>query len=153
MTYDDLLRDERIRRHGVTGDDIVDSLTIAQARLGDAGTEGLSADGRFIFAYDAVRAAAEAVMAAEGFRPVAGVGHHEAVFAFLAAAADGRWARSARVFDQARVKRNAAEYDEWGLVTQTEADDLLRAAREFVAEVARWVSESLEGGSPPPPGR
>lgn len=150
MAYDDLLHDERIRRHGVTRDDIVDSMTIAQARLGDAGTEGLSADGRFIFAYDAVRAAAEAVMAAEGFRPVAGVGHHETVFAFLAVAAGGRWERSARIFDQARVKRNAAQYDEWGLVTQTEADELLRAARGFIAEVAHWVSERLRDGASPP---
>ncbi len=149
MSCEELLREGRIRRHATSGEDIAAGLTIAQARLGDAGIDGLSADGRFIFAYDAARSAAEAVMAAEGYRPVAGVGHHETVFAFLRFAVDGRWAKRAAEFDQARVKRNSAEYDEWGLVTHSEADDLLLAAREFVAEVARWLSTRIaEGASP-----
>ncbi len=66
MSCEELLREGRIRRHATSGEDIAAGLTIAQARLGDAGIDGLSADGRFIFACDAARSAAEAVMAAEG---------------------------------------------------------------------------------------
>jgi len=139
MAYDDLLRDGRVRRHSVESDDIIAALTIAQARLGDAGVKGLSNDGRFVFAYDAARAAAEAVMGTEGYRPVAGSGHHETVFRFLRVAAGGRWATEAAEFEQARRKRNAAEYDEWGLITETEADRLLSAARLFVEDVAKWI--------------
>jgi len=140
MAYDDLLREERIRPHKTSPDDITARLTLAHARLGDAGVSALSHDGRFIFAYDAARCAAEAVMAAEGYRPASGAGHHETVFRFLRAACDGRWARVAVEFEQARVTRNAAEYDEWGLVTQTQADRLLTVAREFVKDVVEWLS-------------
>ncbi|MFP4250964.1 MAG: hypothetical protein ACLFU7_14985 [Armatimonadota bacterium] len=140
MAYDDLLREGRIRRHRAEPDDIAASLTLANARLGDAALSNISNDGRFVFAYDAVRSAAEAVMATEGYRPASGIGHHETVFRFLLVAADGRWRKMAMEFEQARSKRNAAEYDEWGLVTETEANRLLEVARQFVREVSEWVA-------------
>ncbi len=149
MAYDELLREERIRPHSVSSDDIAARLVIAQARLGDAATERLSADGRFVLAYDAVRPAAEAVMAAEGYRPVGGAGHHETVFAFLRLAVGGRWATPAVEFEQARVKCNTAEYDQWGLITQTEADRLLSVARQFVNDVGGWIAASGDQGSSP----
>jgi hypothetical protein len=144
MSYDDLLREGRIRRHRANPDDIATRLTLANARLGDASLDGLSSDGRFVFAYDAARSAAEAVMAAEGYRPASGVGHHETVFRFLRVAVDGRWRKMTMEFEQARSKRNAAEYDEWGLVTQTEADRLLEIAERFVEEAGRWVDGSRD---------
>jgi hypothetical protein len=150
MSYDDLLRDGRIREHPADHDDIVAALTIAQARLGDAGLDGLSNDGRFIFAYDAARSAAEAIIGAAGYRPVAGAGHHETVFQFLRVVHDGRWATEAVEFEQARRKRNAAEYGEWGLITATEADRLLEVAAQFVGEVGQLVADTSEedGASP-----
>lgn len=140
MSYDDLLREGRLRPHRRDLDEVAAKVTLAHARLGDAAVSGLSDDGRFIFAYDAARSAAEAVMAAEGYRPAAGVGHHEVVFRFLRVACDGRWTQAAIEFEQARVMRNAAEYDEWGLVTQTQADRLVSVAREFVDDVSNWLA-------------
>lgn len=142
MSYDDLLHEGRIRPHRAEPEEVTARLTLAHARIGDAGLSGLSSDGRFVFAYDAARSAAEAVMAAEGYRVASGVGHHETVFRCLLVAAGGRWRKTALELEQARSKRNAAEYDEWGLITETEADRLLDVARTFVNQVGAWVSQA-----------
>ncbi|MEA3403368.1 MAG: HEPN domain-containing protein [Armatimonadota bacterium] len=141
MPYEDLLEAGRIRRHRSTADQLIAHLDIAHTRLEDASVEGMSAEGTFLFAYDAARAAAEAVMAVEGYRAASGAGRHEIVFEFLRRAERSRWADLAVELDEAREKRNYAEYERAGLITRTEADDLLRRAREFVNEVARWLHE------------
>ncbi len=139
MAYESLLGKNRIEAHSFTHRDFQDYIAAATGKLADAGVEGLSDDTRFTLAYDAVRAAAEAVMAAEGYRLKSGEGQHAAVFAFLAEAEAGRWEEEARQFDDARKKRNVSQYRRFGLITQTEADELLRAAQVFIAEVEDWL--------------
>jgi uncharacterized protein (UPF0332 family) len=103
--------------------------------------EGHSDDTTFTLAYDAVRAAAEAVMAAEGYRLKSGEGQHAAAFEFLEEAVGGRWEGEAVRFDHARQKRNVSQYDRFGLITKTEADDLVADAASFVGEVEEWLQE------------
>ena len=94
-----------------------------------------------MLAYDAVRAAAEAVMAAEGYRPASGEGQHAAAFEFLEETEGGRWAEEAREFDRARKKRNVSQYERFGMITETQANELRASARMFVHEIREWLQE------------
>jgi len=69
MPYARLLNEGRINPHTFSHRDIEDYVATAEPKLRDAAVAGLSADGRYIFAYDAVRSVAQAVMAAEGKCP------------------------------------------------------------------------------------
>lgn len=140
MPYEALLAEGRLRPHRVTRADVDGYLAIADSRLSDAALAGLSADGRFAFAYDAIRSAAQAVMATEGYRTASAGGHHAALFDFLAETDSGRWEAQAAYFDDARKKRNVAIYESFGQVTETESDQLLAAGREFVQDVREWVA-------------
>ena len=87
MPYDGLLSERRIRRLTFHEDqrrkDIETLLSLARRELADSNVEPLSSDGRYEHAYSAVRALAEAVMVAEGFRPSGGPGQHEVLFTFI----------------------------------------------------------------------
>jgi len=135
MPYERLLSEGRIRPHTFSQRDIEGYVAAAEARLRDAGAAGLSADGQYMFAYDAVRSAAQAVMAGEGYRTTQQTGHHAAVLEFLREVDGGHWSTEADLFDDARKKRNRSQYERFGLITETEAKQLLAAANTFVRDV------------------
>lgn len=77
-------------------------------------------------------------MRAAGYRPRS-VGGHYNTFLALEAADEAFAARSA-YFDSCRIKRNISEYDYAGGVTETDADGLLQAVRQFVIEAEHWIA-------------
>jgi len=140
MPYGELLDDGRIRPHRFRRRDLEGYMALAESRLPDADLAGMSTDVKYMLAYDAIHSAARAVMAAEGYRATHQPGgHHAAMFEFLERVADGRWQPQAEQFDDARKKRNKAAYERFGLVSDTEAEQLLEAARVFLAEVRDWL--------------
>jgi uncharacterized protein (UPF0332 family) len=143
--YSVLETEGRIRSLALTAEErqrrIEELLAVADRELADAGLHGRSPDGRHNGAYAAARAAAEAVMAAEGYRRGSGEGQHAALFDFLRLVEAGRFSQEAAFFDRARRLRNVTEYERAGVISPSGADDALRAAREFVAEVRRWLQE------------
>jgi len=65
-------------------------------------------------------------------------GYHCNTFLALEAA-DSSFASRSVYFDGCRTKRNVSEYDFAGGVTETDADGLLKATREFSIEVDAWL--------------
>ena len=53
--------------------------------------------------------------------------------------ADAKFAQLSAYFDGCRIKRNASEYDFAGGVTNTDADRLLKAVRQFAADAEAWI--------------
>lgn len=141
MPYESLLAEGRIEEHRFTEADVAGFIGMAERNLADASIEQLSNDNRFGLAYDAIRTAAVAVVAAEGYRAASVPSQHQAVFVFLEEAASGRWASDVDYFQAARRKRNQASYDVLGIVTDTEVSELLDAACAFVASVTEWLYE------------
>ncbi len=43
-------------------------------------------------------------------------------------------------FDSCREKRNTSEYDYAGGVTDTEADELLKTAKQFAKDADAWIA-------------
>ncbi len=147
MGYDDLLSDGSIRSFSPTRREISALIGVAGSRLEELRRSEFPADIGYELAYDVARAAAQALMASEGYRPATGAGHHETIFKFVGRVDNGRWAREADHFEQARLKRNRALYEEPGLIAEVEAKRLIEAAGDFLEEVreridTRWSSDA-----------
>jgi hypothetical protein len=113
----------------------------ADAHLGAASVADNPSEIRHNLAYDAARGAAQAAMAAEGYRAAGEGGHHQSVFDFLALVDEGKWEGEADYLNVARQKRNRSQYEEFGLIGEAETEELLEVASRFVAEVGEWLRE------------
>jgi uncharacterized protein (UPF0332 family) len=82
-------------------------------------------------AYNAILQASRAYMFAHGYRPASAEGHKN-TFAFMRVAMGKDYEDLMLYFDRIRNKRNQAIYAAAGLITETEARNLLAKAAEFV---------------------
>ena len=105
----------------------------------DATARGLSADARFVMAYDAARTLSLMVVRAAGYRPRSFGGHYNTFLALEAA--DGAFAKLSAYFDSCRQKRNASEYDFAGGVTDTRGERIPQD-REAVYGRCRGMDKS-----------
>jgi uncharacterized protein (UPF0332 family) len=138
MPYKRLLGEGRIRRHRTNRQEIASLFQVVERDLADAAITALSADRRFATAYNAALQVATAVMYSEGYR-AHGIGHHSTTFEFLKEAMGPDIASLADYFGDCRRKRNRADYIGVGYISMTEAEDLLREAREFTAQAQAWI--------------
>jgi len=106
--------------------------------LADVDLEGLSADRRFAIAYNAALQSAKMVIACCGYR-VKGLGIHYTTFECLKLAMGKGIFRTAKFLDACRRKRNIADYDVAGKVTEAEATEIIKAAISFSKRVENWI--------------
>lgn len=132
MKYEDLLKSRRIRKQRISQAEIKRALERAGRDLRTA--RRILAedwDWGFAVAYNAVLQASRAYMFAQGYRPASAEGHKN-TFAFMQIAMDKEYEDLITYFDRMRNKRNQAIYDIAGLITETEARNLLERATQFV---------------------
>jgi uncharacterized protein (UPF0332 family) len=143
MKFDELLRAGRIRRETVSAAEVRQALDRADRDLKTARKiMAADADWGFAVAYNAVLQAARAFMFARGFRPASAEGHKN-TFAFVQLALGKEHAELMTYFDRMRNKRNQAIYGMAGLITETEARNLLVKATEFVRLIRAMLREKL----------
>ena len=141
MKYDDLLDSGRIRRHKASKDEIRKALERADRDLKLAKKIiGEDWDWGFAVAYNAVLQASRALMFSKGYRP-SGSEAHKNTFAFVSVALGKDFEELTAYFDRMRNKRNRAIYDVAGLITETEARNLLSKAADFV----KLIKSRLKG--------
>ncbi len=140
MPYERLLRSGRIRPYRTNRQEIIGLFQVVERDLADAAITALSADRRFVTAYNAVLQAATAIMYSEGYRSHMS-GHHSTVFEFLREVMGEESASLADYFDDCRRKRNRADYVGVGGITLTEVEDLLKEARTFASWARAWIAE------------
>src|SRR5580693_1609123 len=119
MSWKKLLADKRVTRVAPSKAEPDNLRSIVARSLKDVAAPGLSADARFIMAYDAVRTLSLIVVRAAGYRPRSVGGHYNTFLALEAA--DAAFASLSAYLDGCRMKRNDCEYDFAGGVTETEA--------------------------------
>ena len=95
-------------------------------------------DWAFSIAHNAALQASRAFMFAHGYRPASNEGHKN-TFMFVAIVVDDEHRRLIHYFDHVRVQRHRVVYDVVGMVTQTETQNLLAKAKEYV----KWVQRQL----------
>jgi hypothetical protein len=75
---------------------------------------------------------------ASGYRPEKNLAHYRTLAALPLILGDER-KDDADYLDTCRAKRNTAEYDAAGTVSQSEADELREFAKELRSDVTAWL--------------
>ena len=143
MSWPKLLADRTVTTTPTSREELANLRSIVTRSLRDLAVAGLSADARFIMAYDAARTLSLMVVRAAGYRPRSAGAHYNTFVALEAA--DPTFASLSAYFDTCRVKRNVSEYDFAGTITDTDADGLAKAARDFSVEVEAWLKQRHPG--------
>ena len=137
MSWEKLLADRAVTPLPATKQELDNLRSIVTRSLSDVTASGLSADARFVIAYDAARTLSLMVARAAGYRPRS-AGAHFHTFAALEVA-DTAFVAISAYFDGCRIKRNVSEYEVAGGVTDTDADGLLEAVRQFAVDAEAWI--------------
>ena len=98
----------------------------------------LSADWRFGIAYNAALKLCTILLYAEGYRSEKNLQHYRTIQAVPLIMGSGRQA-DADYLNACRAKRNKAEYDRIGVVSNAEAEELIEFVREFREAVLGWL--------------
>ena len=109
-----------LRTHRTTPGQIADLLAIVDRDLEDSERD-LSPDWQFGIAYNAALKLCTVLLYASGYRPEKNLAHYRTLSALPLILGDAR-KDDADYLDACRAKRNTAEYDAAGTVSQSEAD-------------------------------
>jgi uncharacterized protein (UPF0332 family) len=140
VTWQRLLAANEVKPHKTSKKELGGIRTLIARDLADASIKGVSADRRFATAYNAALQAAKMAIACAGYRITTGAGHHKISFESCKLAVGKAADPYADYFDRCRRKRNVIDYDDAFVATETEAQEIVRKATEFVAMVEQWIA-------------
>jgi hypothetical protein len=101
----------------------------------------MSTDAQLSLAYDAIRASATAALRATGYRVVRGGGEHYRTIEAPEFSIDPERKLIPKL-DALRRKRNTGAYDDYGLVSQGEADLAGKLAAQVRKDVEDWIRKN-----------
>jgi hypothetical protein len=116
MSWEKLLADRAVTRLPATKQELDNLRSIVTRSLRDVSAPGLSVDARSAGAYFHTFAAPEP--------------------------ADPAFVAISAYFDGCRIMRNVSEYEFAGGVTETDADGLLKAVKQFAIDAEAWQGPS-----------
>lgn len=145
QTWKSLLAGRQVEKLPADPTEIAELWSLAKRNLRDASLPGLSPEGKFEFAYNAIRALATIAIRAGGYRVKSTAGHHWITFLALEVAVGPSISKTAAYFDQCRQKRNAALYDTADAIAESQADELLEEARRFASMLEAWLAKNHTG--------
>ncbi|TAE78239.1 MAG: hypothetical protein EAZ65_04865 [Verrucomicrobia bacterium] len=126
-----------LQSHQTTPAQIADLLAIVDRDLEDSKRD-LSPDWQFGIAYNAALKLCTILLYASGYRPEKNLAHYRTLAALPLILGNER-KDDADYLDTCRAKRNTAEYDTAGTVSQSEADELREYNKELRADVTAWL--------------
>ena len=141
MSLENWVKNNWLERRDSDAAEIARLLALADGRLKDyrrAVTGKLSADVQLFLAYDAIRISATAALRAAGYRVVRGGSEHYRTIEALEFSIDPQKKLTPQL-DTLRRKRNLGSYDDYGLVSQGEADHCGKMAVRVRKEVEEWI--------------
>lgn len=137
MSLKDWLRNNWLVEHKTSPEEIKNLLGVADRDLVDCYADKLSADWRMNIAYNAALQSATAALAACGYR-ASRDSHHYRVIQSLAFTI-GADKKLIMQFDRFRKKRNIGGYEQAGLVSDKEADEMIALAQRLREETEGWI--------------
>ena len=137
MSFQNWVQSGWLKSHRSSKQEVADLFGVADRDITACQTAGLIAEWRLNIAYNAALQLATAALAAAGYE-AARVGHHYRVIQSLALTLQLD-AGAIAEFDDYRKMRNTSDYERAGLVSDTDADGLLRFAIRLRVEVEAWI--------------
>jgi len=123
--------------HKTSPQEIKDLLAISDRDLANCQIGGLSPDWQLSIAYNAALQAATAALAACGFR-ASREAHHYRIIQSLTYTINAEPLLILQL-DQLRKKRNIADYERAGAVSDSEAKEIIVLAKKLKEEVEKWI--------------
>jgi uncharacterized protein (UPF0332 family) len=132
MGIDELIREGSIHSYQASPEEINKALQIADRDMATAlRIRDEDPDWSYNIAYNAVLQACKAYMFFRGYRPSASE-NHKSTLAFVMETVEKPWKATADYFDRVRKKRHKLVYDEIGLISLAELDNLHSEAPVFI---------------------
>src|ERR1700677_4994296 len=147
MSLENWANNRWLEKLGSDRDEIERLLANADGHLLDyrkAVASEMSSDAQLSLAWDSIRASATAALRAAGYRVVRGGGEHSPPIGALGFSIDPERKLIPRL-DALRRKRNTGAYDDYGLVSQGEADLAGKLAAEVRKVVEDWIRKNHAG--------
>lgn len=124
--------------HQAAPEEIRALLAVADRDLKGCQAAGLDLDWQLGIAYNAALQSATAALAAAGYRVAKGVSHHHYAFQSLEHTIRYDAGLISRL-DKLRKKRNISDYEQAGTVSDQEAAEMIRIAKDLRAKVEAWL--------------
>ncbi len=140
MSLQDWLNNGWLTKHTTSPGEIANLLGVADRDLHDCHAQGLSSDWRLNIAYNAALQAATAALASCGYRATR-VGHHYRVIQSLAHTIDAETNVVVKL-DHFRKKRNIGGYEQAGVISQQEAEEMIELADELRGRIRQWIGNN-----------
>jgi hypothetical protein len=129
-----------LRAHRTSSQEVGDLLKIVGRDLQYAANPGLSADWKFGISYNAALKLCTILLSASGYRAEKNLQHFRTLQALPLIMGDAKKA-DADYLDTCRNKRNIADYDRTGVVSESEAEELRAFVGELRGEVLAWLNK------------
>jgi hypothetical protein len=144
MTLETWVKNAWLEKRDSDRDEIQRLIALADARLEDyqrAVAGKLSADVQLGLAYDAIRISATAALRSAGYRVVRGGSEHYRTIEALEFSIDPE-KKLIPALDKLRKKRNIGWYDDFGQISQNEADTCGKMAARVRKQVEEWIRKT-----------
>lgn len=139
MSWKQLLAEHKVHTHNPSKKELDGLRELISRDLADAAIKGLSSDRQFATAYNAALQTAKMAIICAGYRLANTPGHHRLTFDAARLALGASAVRSLDFFEACRRKRNAIDYDQASIATETEAAEVTAEAQSFLEFVEQWI--------------
>lgn len=137
------LKEDRLKKHSTSNQEISKLFKIVDRDLIDASIQELSADRRFITAYNAVLQLTTIVLRAHGLRTNPNkAGHHRISIDALPEILGPELQDLTDYFHACRIKRHNCDYTSSGEISEKEAIEIVSEAKNFKNSVLKWIKKA-----------
>jgi uncharacterized protein (UPF0332 family) len=126
--------------HKTSPQEISDLLAVAERDLKDSSATSISPDWQLAIAYNAALQAATAALFASGYR-AAREAHHYRIIQSLAHTIQAK-PDLINQLDKYRKKRNIGGYEAAGRISQQEADEMKKLAKNLCEQIVQWLHQN-----------
>ncbi|MBP7075342.1 MAG: hypothetical protein KBA81_08185 [Rhabdochlamydiaceae bacterium] len=137
------LKEERLKAHSTSREEIEKLFNIVNRDLSDADISGLSPDRKFSTAYNAALQLATIVLRTAGFRTNSNkTGHHRISIDALDEIMGKELEELSNYLNACRVKRHICDYTSSGEVSEAEASEIIKEIKDFKTFVINWIKKT-----------
>jgi len=126
--------------HKTSPQEIADLLAVAKRDLKYSSAPGLSPDWQLAIGYNAALQAATAALFASGYR-AGREAHHYRIIQSLAHTIQAK-SDLINQLDKFRKKRNIGGYEAAGRISQQEADEMKKLAKDLYEQIVKWLHQN-----------
>lgn len=138
MTLKQWLDNRWLQEHQTSPEEISSLLEIVARDISNSSTRDLSPDWKLAIAYNAILQCAMTALAASGYRTNKGASHHYYAIESLGLTI-GMSRDDIITIHAFRKKRHISDYERAGVVSEKEADEILKIAEDAEESLMQWL--------------